>query len=68
MTGVVPTTIRSDEEVKQIRATRQQAVQAQQQAELAAQQAQTAKTLSETPTQGGTMLDRMQQQAQQGAA
>lgn len=69
MTGVVPTTVRSDEEVKQIRATRQQAIQAQQQAELAAQQAQTAKTLSETPTQGGgTMLDDLQQQAQGTAA
>ncbi len=65
--GVPPETVRSDDEVAEIRAQRAQAAQAEQ-AQLALQEgANTAKTLSETDTGGENALTEMIAQSDAGA-
>ncbi len=59
MLGVKPDLVRSDEEVAQIRAAKQAAIQAQRQGEAALRAAQGAKTLSETGLEGDNALNRM---------
>ena len=55
--GVDPNIVVSDEDVAILRDARNKAAAAQEQQMAAAQSAETAKTLSETPMNGGTALD-----------
>lgn len=67
ITSVPPSLIRTDDQVAEIRAQRQQQIQAQQQQMAAAQGAKTAKDLSQASTEGENALTALINQAQAGA-
>lgn len=67
ITSVPPSIIKTDDQVADIRAQREQAMQQQQQAALAAQQAKTVKDLATSPTDGENALTDLINQAQAGS-